>query len=80
MDSCTFSSISALDRGGWSKLRPGRFSPGKETRYRLYRRLGGAQSRSGQVRKMAPPLWFDPRAVQSVACRYTVYPMESNKY
>ena len=33
--------------------RPGRFIPGKETRYQLYRRLGGSQGRSG--RKLWPP-------------------------
>ena len=27
--------------GGWSAPRSGRFTPGKETRYSLYRRLGG---------------------------------------
>jgi len=51
--------------------RPGRYlSPGK-TRYPLYRRLGGPQDRSGQVRKIAPPPGFDPRSVQPVASRYT---------
>ena len=30
------------------------FTPGK-TRYPLYRRLGGPQGRSGQVRKISPP-------------------------
>jgi hypothetical protein len=29
--------------GGWSTPRPDRFIPGKETRYPLYRRLGGPQ-------------------------------------
>jgi hypothetical protein len=33
--------------GGWSTPRPGRFTPGKETRYPLYRRRGGSQDRSG---------------------------------
>jgi len=32
--------------GGWP--RPGRFTPGKETRYPLHRRLGGPQVRSGR--------------------------------
>jgi hypothetical protein len=41
-------------------LRPGK------TRYPLYRRLGGTQNRSGQVRKILPPPGFDPRIVQSV--------------
>jgi hypothetical protein len=51
--------------------RPGRFTPGKETRYPFYRRLGGPQSRSGRVRKISPQLGFDPRTVQPVASRYT---------
>ena len=46
---------SALDGGGLSKPRPGRFTPGKETRYPLYRRLCGTQSRCGRVRKISPP-------------------------
>jgi len=41
------------------------------TRYPLYRRLGGLQGRSGMVRKISPPLRFDPRTVQPVASRYT---------
>ena len=41
------------------------------TRYPLYRRLGGSQGWSGQVRKISPPPRFDPRIVQPVASRYT---------
>ena len=41
------------------------------TRYPLYRRLGGPQGRSGRVRKISPPPGFDPRTVQPVASRYT---------
>ena len=52
---------------------PGRLSPGKATRYPLYRRLGGSQGRSGQVRKISPPPGFHPRTVQPVASRYTDY-------
>jgi hypothetical protein len=63
--------FSALDGGGWSTSRPGRFTPGKESRYPLYRRLGGPQGRSGRVRKISPPLGLDPRTVQPVASRYT---------
>jgi hypothetical protein len=44
---------------------------GKETRYQLYRRLGGPQGRSGRVRKTSPQPGFDPRTVQPVASRYT---------
>ena len=46
--------------------------PGK-TRYPLYRRLGGPQGRSGRVRKISPPPWFDPRTVHPVASSYTEY-------
>jgi len=56
---CRYSStpflISALDMGGWPTPRPGRLTPGKETRYSLYSRLGGPQDRSGRVRKILPP-------------------------
>ena len=63
----------ALEGGEGSASRPGRsLTPGK-TRYPLYRRLGGPQGRSGQVRKISPPLGFDPRTVQPVASRYTGY-------
>ena len=57
--------------GGWSTPRPGRLTPGKETRYQFYRRLGGPQGRSGRVQKISPPPGFDPRTVQPVASRYT---------
>ena len=52
---------------------PGRYLPPGKTRYPLYRRLGGLQGRSGQVRKISPPPGFDPRTVQPVASRYTDY-------
>ena len=45
--SSTLSLTSALVGGGWLTPRRGRF----ETRYPLYRRLGGPQGRSGRVRK-----------------------------
>jgi hypothetical protein len=45
---------------------PAALPPGK-TRYR---RLGGPQGRSRQVRKIAPPPGFDPRTVQPVGSRY----------
>jgi rRNA maturation protein Nop10 len=68
--SSTLFLTSALDGGGWSKPRPDRFSPEK-TRYPLYRRLGGPQGRSGQVRKNSPPTEIHPRTVKPVATRYT---------
>jgi hypothetical protein len=64
---------SALDVGGWSTPRPGRFTPGEKTRYPSYRRLIGPQGRSGRERKIWPPPEFDSRTVQPVASRYTAY-------
>ena len=58
-------------RGEGSASRPGRSLPPGKTRYPLYRRLGGPQGRSEQVRKMSPPPGFDPRTVEPVASRYT---------
>jgi hypothetical protein len=59
--------------GGWSTPRPCRFTPGKETRYPLYRRLGRPQGLSGLVLKISPPPRFDPRTVQLEASLYTDY-------
>ena len=61
----------ALEGGEGSASRPGRYLPLGKTLYPLYRRLGGPQGRSGQVRKISPPTRFDPRTVQPVASRYT---------
>ena len=41
-------------RGEGSASRPGRSLTPEKTRYPLYRRLGGPQGRSGQVRKISP--------------------------
>ena len=65
--------ISALEGGGWSVRRPGRFTPGKETRYPLYRRLGRPRGRSGRTRKISPTPVSGPWIVQPVASRYTEY-------
>ena len=54
----TLSLSSALDVGGWSMPCPGRFTPGNETRYPFYRRLGRLQVRSGRVRKISPQPGF----------------------
>ena len=46
--------------------------PQEKTWYRrLYRKLGGLQSRPRRVRKISLPPGFDPRTVQPVASRYT---------
>ena len=61
----------ALEGGEGSASRPGRSLPPGKTRYPLYRRLGGPQGRSGQVRKISVPPGFDPRTIQPVVSRYT---------
>jgi len=63
----------ALEGGEGSASRPGRSLPPAKTRYPLYRKLCGAQDRSGQVRKISPLPGFDPRTVQPVASSYTDY-------
>jgi hypothetical protein len=50
----------ALEGVEGSASRPGPSLPPEKTRYPLYRRLGGPQGRSGQVRKISPPPGFDP--------------------
>ena len=67
----TLSLTSAPDEGSWSTPRPGRFTPRKETKYLLYRRLGGSQSWSERVRRLSPSPGFDPSTVQPVASHYT---------
>jgi hypothetical protein len=67
----------ALEGVEGSASRPGRSLPPGKTRYPLYRRLGGPQGRSGQVRKISPPPVFDPRTFQPVASRYTYYATRS---
>jgi hypothetical protein len=66
-------------RGEGSASRPGRSLPPGKTRYPLYRRLGGPQDRSGQVRKISYPPGFDPPNVQPVASRYTDYATRSTQ-
>ena len=48
---------------------PAALPPGK-TCYPLYRRLGGSQGRSGQVRKISSPPGFDPRTVQVLFLKF----------
>ena len=69
--SSTLSLTSALYAGGRLTPRPDRFTPGKETRYLLYRRLGGPQGRCGRVREISPQPGFDPWTDKRVASRYT---------
>ena len=47
---------------------------------KLCRRLGGPQGRSRWVRKISPPLGFDPRTVQPVTSRCTEYTILANGF
>jgi hypothetical protein len=51
--SFAFSFTSTLDEVGGLRHAPAALPPGK-TRYTVYKRLGGPQGRSGQVRKISP--------------------------
>jgi hypothetical protein len=55
-----------LCESGLLILHTGRFTPGSETRYPFYRRLGGPQGHSGRVRKISPPPGLDSWTVQPV--------------
>jgi len=66
----THPSASALDRVGGQRHALAALPQGKN-RYPLYKRKGGPQGRSGQVRKISPPMGFNPRTVQSVVSLYT---------
>jgi len=63
----------ALEGGEGSASCPRCSLPLGKTWYPLYRRLGGPQDRSGQVRKISPPLGFEPWTIQSIASRSTDY-------
>ena len=53
--------------------RPGHSLPPGKTWYPLYRKLGGPQGQSGQVRKISPPPGFDPQTVRPTGNCYTDY-------
>jgi len=69
--SSNVSLTTAIDRGGWSTPRLGRFNHEKDTRYPLYRKLGGHQSWFRWVRNISPPRRFDPQTVQTAKSCYT---------
>jgi len=68
--SSTFSLTSALVGVGGQRHALAVLPTGK-TRFPLYMILDGPQSRSERLRKVFPPLEFDPRTVQPIANRYT---------
>ena len=68
-----------IRRGEGSASRPSRFLLPEKTHYPLYRKQGGPQGRSGQVRKMSPPPGFDTRTVHPVDAVYTDYATRPTK-
>jgi len=62
----TLSLTSVLDGVGGQRHAPAA-SPPRKTRYQLYRRVGGPQGRSGQVRKISSPtgIWWPHRPARS---------------
>ena len=66
--SSTVSLTSVLDGVGWSTLRP--LYPQERDPVPVVYEVGWATG-SGRVRKISPPLGFDPRTVQPVASLYT---------
>ena len=61
----------SLEGSDGSASRPGRSLPPGKTRYPLYRRLGGPQGRSGQVRKISSPTGI--RSLDSPVCIQSLY-------
>ena len=55
-----------LEGGEWSAARPGHTLPPRNTRYPLYRRLGGPQSRSGRAENPVPT-GIRSRTIQPIA-------------
>ena len=66
-----YSLMSGPDKVSWPTPRPGHFTPGKETRHPLYKRLARTRRRYGQARKYSPLTGFKPRTAQPVTSRYT---------
>ena len=64
---------------GDQRQAPAALPPGM-TRFPLYRTLGRPQGRSRRMRKISPPLGFDPRTAQLVARRYTDYAIPAPTY
>ena len=60
----------ALEEGEWSAARPGRTLPQGETRYPLYRRLGGPHGQTGRAENLVPT-GIRSRTIQPVVSRYT---------
>ena len=71
MYSSTLPSTSALDMGGWSAPRPGRFTPGERPGTHCIGGWVGPRAGLDGCGKSRLPPGFDARTVQPVASRYT---------
>ena len=71
---------SALDGVDGQRYALVAFTPGKETRYPLYRRLGDSQGWSELEREISIPPGLDPRTVQPVASRCTDWAIPVTKF
>jgi hypothetical protein len=60
--------MKALDKGGWSTPRSGRFTPGTVS-VPIVQEAGWTQGRSTRVGKISPPPGFDLQTVYSVVSR-----------
>jgi len=69
--SSALSLTSALDVGGWSTPRPGRFTPGKDSVPIVQEAGWPPELVWTGAGNLASPLGFDPWTVQPVASRYT---------
>ena len=69
--------IPVLEGGKWLAPCPGRLTPGRETRYKLYRELDGPRDQSGWVRETwSSPPGSEPRTViptTLVSLRHELY-------
>ena len=77
--SSTIALTSALDGGGGLHHAPAALPPG-QTRYPLYRRLGGPHSWSRRVCKISPLPEFEPQTPSAVDSHYTRYAIPVHKY
>jgi hypothetical protein len=61
----------ALEGGGWSAPRPGRFTPQERAGTHCTGGWVGPRAGLELCEKSHPPLGFNPQTVQPVASRYT---------
>jgi hypothetical protein len=68
--SSILSLTSALNGGGCTTPRPGRFTTERKNRYSFYRKLAGPQDRSGWEWEVSLQPGFDPPTIKPASNRY----------